>query len=343
MQFLARWLPDRLIWLALLALAACAPQPAAPVEVTRLVEVTAPPRLIRVAYASEADFGDVPTLLALRRLADQGYAVLPINYAQPEIAVEALARGDADLGAGSMRTYWAAVSQGARLATVMEQLANNWEIYAAPDIQGCADLDGRRFAISGSGSVSSSMSSAYVEANCPGTERQIVIIQGSSNRAAALLSGEVDATPVELADAIEIERQAPGKFHALTIFRDDLPGLKTTGIQVSRDFAEQNPQAVRDFIRAVLAVHREINQNHDLLARAAAERLGIDSEVLPQITDAYFAINAWDANGGLTTDDVQYTLDFFTGTGDLAPGLTVSQVSDLSYLEDVLAEIGRQE
>lgn len=339
----SRWLRHSLIWLAGVCLAACTAGPTAPpVEVTRIVEVTAPPRTLRIAFASEPDFGDLPSLMALSLLAEQGYAVLPTNFAAASIAVEALARGDDDVGLGGMRNYWAAVNQGAGLITVAEQVANIWLVYASPDVAECADLDGKRLAISGENSLSAAMTRVYIQEKCPGAEPQIVLIQGSSNRAAALLSGEVDATPVELADAIALEQEAPGQFHVLTNFGHDLPDLKVTGIQFNREFAAQHPEAVEDYLAAVLTVHRQIQQDHDLLAAEASKRLALDPDIVPDIAEAYFAINAWDANGGLTEADVQYTLKFFTESGDLEPGLTVSDVADLSYLDSALAKIGRQ-
>jgi len=327
--------------LAALALAACGPAPTpAAVEVTRVVEVTAPPRTFRIGYPSQADLGDVPSLMALALLADQGYSVLPINFAESVYATDALATGGVSVAMGSTNSFWNAASQGAPVVTVMEQVANLWQVYAVNAIQACADLDGKRFAISGENAVNAKMMNAYIAENCPGIEMQIVIIQGSQNRAAALLAGEIDATPVELADALQLAHDAPGEFHTLTNFGQDLPRLRTTGYHFNRAFAEQHPEAVRDFIRAVLTVHRQINADHERLTGAAALRLDLDPETISDISEAYFAINAWDANGGLTQDNAQYTLEFFQNTGDLEASLTLADVADLSHLEAVLAEMG---
>jgi NitT/TauT family transport system substrate-binding protein len=186
------------------------------------------------------------------------------------------------------------------------------------------------------------MTNAYIAEQCPGTEPQIVLIQGSQNRAAALLAGEIDATPVELADAIQLAHEAPGQLHTLTNFRSDLPDLRTTGIHFNRDFAATHPEVVRDYLRALLTVHRQLNADHAVLAAEAARRLDLDPETLDAITEAYFEINAWDSNGGLTETNAQYTLRFFQSTGDLDAALTLANVADLSFLEAVLGEIGRE-
>ena len=58
--------------------------------------------------------------------------------------------------------------------------------------------------------------------------------------------------------------------------------------------------------------------------------------------EAYTTGSFLPVNGGLTEEDLQYTIDFFTDAGVLEGDLTVEQAADLSYLEAVLEEIGRQ-
>ena len=312
------------------------------VQQTQIVEVTREPLVIHVAYPSIVDMEDIPSVMAHELLAGQGYSVVPTFYAQPELSVQALSSGDADFGNGADRTFWAANAQGANILTIMEQASNGWSIYAVPDIQACADLGGRIFAQHSEGSVSYAMSRAYIKENCPGTEANILILPGSENRRAALLAGEIEATPVELADAIQIEIAAPGQFHQLTRFAADVPQLKTTLMYVNGDFARDHPDAVKDYIRAVLTVNRMIAADHSLLQNEAAKWLAIDPEVLPKVIEGQFAQNSWDVNGGLTVEAVEYSIQFFTEAGSLEPGLSAAEIADLSFLNAVLDEIGRQ-
>jgi ABC-type nitrate/sulfonate/bicarbonate transport system substrate-binding protein len=297
---------------------------------------------IRVAFGAEMLMTDLPQILAHELLAKEGYEVTTTFYSKPELAVEALARGDADIGEGSVPAYWTAISKGANVASIMEQTANEWQIVAVPDIQTCADLDGMRLAHHSESSVSKAMADAYIAESCPGTEPQILFIANSPNRAAAMLADEIDATPLKLEQAMQLEREAPDRFHILTNFAQDVPGLKTVLLQVNRDFADQHPEAVRDFIRAMLTVHRQIDEDPKMLMDEVSKRLEVDPDLLPEITQAYRDINTWDVNGGLTEASVKYSLDFYTNAGELEPGLTVSDVADLSFLEAVLDEIGHE-
>lgn len=303
-------------------------------------ELTGPLR-VRVVFTTVADFGDLPVLMAHEFLSQQGYAIQTTFFAQAEFAAAALARGDADVGIGSIRTHWAAIGKGAEIVTIAEQQANPWMLYAIPEVRTCSDLDGKRFAISGEGSTSASMSSAYVSKNCPGIQRHILLIQGSANRAAALLAGEVDATPLELADFIRLQRLAPGRFHALASYAAEFPKLKTTGIHVNTKFAANHPEFIRKYLYTVLNVERRIYLHHELLERAASKYLEIEPELIHEITAAYFSHNIWNVNGGLTKDDVDYSLRFLKATGDLNPELNESTVADLSFLNSVFTKIGR--
>jgi ABC-type nitrate/sulfonate/bicarbonate transport system substrate-binding protein len=306
------------------------------------VEEVTPNVEIRAAYTAGLDLTDVPSLMAFDLLAAQGYLVRTTSFAQSELAVEALARGDSDFGFGSSRTYWAAVGTGANIVSIMERSANDFLIVTIPEIQTCAHLDGRRFAQHSEGAVSKAMSDAYIQKNCPGIEPEILLIPEGENRAAALLVGEIDATPLKLADYLQVERRAPDQYRALANLAADLPSLKTGLVNVNRDFAVAHPEAVKDYIRALLTIHRQIKRAPDLLVAEAATRLAIDPEVLPQFVAAHCELDIWDVNGGLDEQSVEYSLEFFTTAGKLDAGLTADDVADLVYLNQVLDEIGRE-
>jgi NitT/TauT family transport system substrate-binding protein len=301
-----------------------------------LMAAAPPARVIRVAYPSTADVGDLPSLLARERLAGQGYDVQPTFYARATLAVEAVARGHAEVGMGSTRTYWAAVARGAGVVTVMEQVANGWSLVARPEITTCAGLNARRLALSGEGSLSAALSLDYLRRACPGTEPHIVIIPGSENRAAALLAGAVDASPVELAESVRLSLKAPGRVRTLVDFAAAQPRLKTTGVHVNRAWAGRDPAALHAYLRALLEVHRELRTDHARLVAEARRRLAVDERVV----SAHLTAAAWDPRGGLTAEAVAGTLAFFAAAGSLPAGLTPERVADLGPLERVLAEIG---
>lgn len=321
-----------------LCLAACS----APLSGARPTATPVKSGTIRVGFTSAADLSDVPTLMALERLRARGYSVETQFFEGADLQVAALTKGDLDFGNGSTRTHWNAVAKGAYILTIMEEAADAWSLVAKNEIKTCADLNARRVAYSGSGAVNAALLSAYLQQNCPGTKPNILTISDSGARATALLAGELDATPLELANVLDVQQQAPEKYHTLVTFSEALPRLKTTGVHVRGEFAKQHPDMVHDYLVALLTVERDIRSNPKLLADAVTTFLKMDPAQAAQQSGVYLKNNIWDVNGGLTSDAVAYSVDFFIKSGALPPGLTAAKVSDLSYLDAVLNEIGRK-
>ncbi|MEM7336603.1 MAG: ABC transporter substrate-binding protein [Chloroflexota bacterium] len=311
------------------------------VEVTRIVET----QIVRVAFPSSIDIDDVVALLAFEKMQDEGFAVAPTFYAQGELAAAAVASGQADFGMGSSTVWLSAILAGAEIKGVMEQAANGWSVMGLESIESCEDIGGMRTAIHSEGSVSTAMLRAYIGENCPGTEPNYLVIPGSENRAAALMAGEIDVTPAELIDSIRVQALQPGEFHRIANFATDLSGLRTSGYWVSQEFAQSNPEAMHTFIRNVLEVHRQVNEDPEWFIEQVPRFLELEDEdiaLLPEIVDALLAIDSYPVNGGLSLESGQFTIDFFTDAGRLDAGLTAEQAYDLSYLDAVLAEIGEQ-
>ncbi len=338
-----------IIGIALLVLSsstlACGPTQPETITIVETVVVEKEPLIIRVAFPSSVDIDDVAALLAFEKMQDEGFAVVPTFYAQGELAATAVAGGQADFGVGSSTVWLTAIQKGAPITGIMEQVANGWSLMAVQEISGCADIDGKRVAIHSEGSVSTAMLRAYIGANCPGVEPNYVVIPGSENRAAALMAGEIDATPAELIDSIRIAELRPDEFSRVANFAIDLPGLKTSGIWVRSEFAGQHPEAVKSFIRNVLETNRRINEDPEWFMEQVIRFLEMDEDdiaLLPMIVEALMAVDNYPVNGGITMEGAQYTIDFFADAGRLDPGLTAGQVYDLSYLEAVLVDIGER-
>jgi ABC-type nitrate/sulfonate/bicarbonate transport system substrate-binding protein len=152
----------------------------------------------------------------------------------------------------------------------------------------------------------------------------------------------LDATSLELIDSVSVLEKGGGKFHTLVNYAQSLPQLETTGVHVRREFANQNPEQVRDYLKALLTVHRQIRENSKPLQDAAEKELKLDPAEAERFVKLYLENNIWDVNGGMTRDGVAYSVNFFVEGGSLPAELSADKVSDLSYLDAVLNEIGRK-
>ena len=80
----------------------------------------------------------------------------------------------------------------------------------------------------------------------------------------------------------------------------------------------------------------------DKLRDGILKHLAEDSAVAAELARVYLAANTWDPNGSLTPDRIEYTLQLLRKGNILGADLQVADVADLSYLNAVLTEMGRQ-
>jgi ABC-type nitrate/sulfonate/bicarbonate transport system substrate-binding protein len=170
----------------------------------------------------------------------------------------------------------------------------------------------------------------------------MVVINGSTNRVAALQAGELDTARLEIVDWLQLERQVPGKFSVLIDFGKEFPLVQFSSFTVRRAWAEQNPEAVKDFIRALLTAHRRVAGNPQLFSEQIVKYLSLPPADATIAADAYLKLGVWDVSGGLTDTSIDYMIDFLTTAGSLPGGVKPNDVADLPYLNAVLDDIGRK-
>ncbi len=338
---------NRILTLALvvagvLAAACTATPPTAPNLASTARSSASPAKsgTMRLEVPDEADIADIPWLMAIDWLKEQGYDIETISLSNT-LGPVAMAQGDIDMASLSNQLAWAAIGKGAAIRTVMDKSANTYMLITRKNVQTCADLDGRPVAVGSVSTVNWAMLNAYLQKECPETQPEILVVTGGSNRMAALLSDEVDGAMQDIDDLIELERERPGEFHALIVLAQEFPGLQLNSHAANRDFAEQHPEMVKDVIRAVFAARRTI-QDANVLRDAITRYVGFEPDRAQQAADTYLARKVWDISGTYTPETVQAIIDFLQEFGDMPPQLKAADVTNLSYYNAVLDEIGRQ-
>jgi NitT/TauT family transport system substrate-binding protein len=303
---------------------------------------TAAPLTIRVAYTSDKGLSDIPNLLAQQRLSTQGYVFQPTFYASGELALAALAQGQADLAYGAPFTFWIAIGKGAKVKLISEKISSTFLVAGISKIQSCTDFSGQRVGINSTGAFNTALIKLYITQNCPSTEPQLVVVSGSDTRAAAMLAGQLDASLLEISDWEQLNAKAPGQFHIIMNFAQDLPQVVGVGLFVNEDFAAQHPEAVKAYLRANLEVNRDIAADHSILLNEAVKQLDIEADTLRPVVEDYFKIKAWDVNGGSTDAKIKANVDFLKTLDGFDQTITPERGADLSYLNAVLGVIGRK-
>lgn len=285
----------------------------------------------------------VPLLAALDTLRAQGFTIQAPEVGESELAVQGVVKGDFAFSSGTTSAVLAVDQKGANVKIIADRVANEWTVYATKDIATCQALDGKKLAIHSEGGVSTAMTKNYLATQCPSAKPTILIVPGSDNRLKALLAGQIDASPLELGDAITLESQAGDRFRLITSFAQTLPNIHPTTYYVNGDFASKNPDTVKALLKAVLDQHRKIAGDTKYFSDLVIKYLpSVNKQVLDKIATQYVGLKMFDVNGGLTEENMKGTLDFFTTAGAVPPGLQLSQAADLSFLKAVIDEIGRK-
>lgn len=291
---------------------------------------------IRVAYTSAVDIGDLPSLIAHRALEQHGYVVEPTFFAQPELAVEALANGDVDIANGGARAFWAADAKGADLVMLMEHSENGYLLTVPSEVATCADLHDRTLALSSSGSLPTAIGRAFLQ-QCPGAAPRVLTMPHSGDRLSALLAGSIDAAVLQRADIARLERAAPGRFHALDPPRA-IDHLDLEGVFVSHRLIHDRRQLVVDYVRERIFANRRVLHNSNLLLEEA--RHWSDIGTLDEaVVAGEVAAPAWTADGGVSRESVAATVEFFIQAGSLPHSIERGRVADLSLLADALRAV----
>lgn len=323
---------------------ACAPPAIGPADIAStpapLANEPAKSTTLRIADPTAPGLPDVPYWMALDTLRQQGYVVETIQYARWDLTTTGLSSGEVGIASSSHQTAAAAIGNGARIHAIVGRSRRTYALVATPEIEACADLEAKNVALASTTGVIGALVEGYIERNCPGTQPQIVVIPPGENRAAALLSGVVDAAQLDDDVALELERQTPGTYRVLCSFADEFPEVDITAFYANDDFASQHPDLIKDFVGAYVEAVRRV-QDPQALREEIARYLPDDAAALAN-GEAYLARQAWDVNGGLTPERIESTLAFLTDAELVPPGVQVEDVADLSYLEAVLEEIGRQ-
>jgi ABC-type nitrate/sulfonate/bicarbonate transport system substrate-binding protein len=319
-------------------LLACTPQKPAPTS-----GAPGPRGTLRFSLTGATSVKDVPWFLALDALREQGYEVQITTFAKSSLIPPALVQEEIDVASANANLVWSAISQGADLRSIVGRVNTSFYFIVTKDIQSCGDLDGKPIAFSTRQSVGYVMFEEYVSRHCQDVQPQLLLISDSVNRVVALQTGEVQGAYLELEEWVQLQDTSPDEFHALINFAREFPEVQISTFSVRREWAQQNPEMLRDFVRELLLAYRRVIDDPQLLPQGIEKHLSLEPSLALRLAEAYLAASIWDPNGQLTTRNVQATLDLLGTGGMLATGMEVESVAELSYLNDVLQEIGRRE
>lgn len=297
---------------------------------------------VRFAYPSSADMGDIPSLLAWEQLKKQGIEVIPTFFPKTDLAVQAVVAGEADMGSAAGIAVVKAVESGMNVRIIGEQVRNEWQLVTPVSFKDPKQLDGKRVGYHAPITVTEAL--VKWMANHYKITPNWMIIPGSEVRAEALMRGQLDATPAEIGDVLNILQAKPGQFHVLISYAKIFPQLIGSMYFARADYVQKNAAIVESVLEAILKVHRSIEERPGLVKENTLKLL---PETKPELIDAtaaaYKELRIWDINGGAGKDRGEASLKFFEESGLLKKGaVSYQQAFDTGPLDKVLKKIGRK-
>ena len=297
---------------------------------------------VRFAYPSSADMGDIPSLLAWEQLKKQGIEVIPTFFPKTDLAVQAVVAGEADMGSAAGIAVVKAVESGMNVRIIGEQVRNEWQLVTPVSFKDPKQLDGKRVGYHAPITVTEALVKwMAVHYKISPTW---MIIPGSDVRAEALMRGQLDATPAEIGDVLNILQAKPGEFHVLISYAKTFPQLIGSMYFARADYVQKNAATVESVLEAILNAHRSAEERPGLVKENALRLL---PETKPQLIEAtaatYKELRIWDVNGGASKDRGEASIKFFEESGLLKKGaVSYQQAFDTGPLDKVLKKIGRK-
>lgn len=279
----------------------------------------------------------VPTMMAIERLNDMGYDFQVTQFESTSTEIQAATEGAIDIASASAAAQMAAIDAGLENQFFLTRYINEFVLVAKAEFATCESLDGQRVAIHAQTDITGLLTLSYFEQTCPDAEPNIQIVEGSENRLAGLLQDQLDASPLDLQNTQQLMQERPGEFVVVANFVDDFP-LIAGVYSAPPEWLAANEEMAKDFISVHLDIWEEIFADPQILIDESIERLPeVDPELLEPIVLEYLDKDIFDADGGLEEEIVQQTVDFFSEAAGFENVGSADDVTDRSYLDEVLA------
>lgn len=282
---------------------------------------------------TEPDITTVPILAAVDVVRQAGHKVEVVELAEPELAIGGLAEGAYAISAEATSPALSAIEQEAPIRIIADAIGNQWAIYGKSRVT-CDDLNGRPFGIFSRGAVATAMTEEWVRTQCTGDRKpEYLTIGGSDVRAQALVAGEIDATALELADVVALERSGDSAFTQVVDFGKTLPDLRPQTVYANTAFLAEHRDVAQLFVSALVREHAKINADPRHLV-SLVNRYLPEEEIgdVAEIAERSVKAGLFDA-AGLTERNMQVTIDFFVRAGVIEPGMKAKDATDLSFIK----------
>jgi len=286
---------------------------------------------ITIATPSRGLF-EFPVVVAMRKgfYKDEGIDVDKVQM-QPALGVKALISGDVDYLLAWGSALRAAVT-GVPVKAVVGIAGRPLHVLIArPEIKTPKDLKGRVIGVDSIAGTVDYLARVAVRHFGLEPERdvQIIVTGESPTRLAALHSGAIDATPIDVAFAVKAEDEG---FRRL-VYLGDLIELPLSGIAVTDQKLQTHREQVRKVVRATVRGTRYFKQNRNDTVQMLADYLRITPMQAAKAYDT--SINSFSNDGMISDKGVQLDVQLTKERLKLTKEIPLSQLVDWSLVREI--------
>ena len=282
-------------------------------------------------------------LIALERVRERGIDVELTEFAEEDLAAEAVLGGQADVTLGA--PYAVIQETGAPIRIICQ--LQTLRFFAIADAEAYPDwqaLDGETFTVHSRGSGTEAM--ALLVQQEEGIEfGEISYVSGAEVRATALLQGNVGATFLDIPSWNLVQEEAPDQFHELP-----LPDIGATdeAFVANVEWLEANAEVAQVLLEETLTTWNAIIEDPNFVVEER-ERLGLAEDLEPELEEQIVPYFEQAAQEGVFATDcggeeaARTDFEFYGLVGQVEGDpatLNVEDFWDLAPLEQALETVG---
>jgi NitT/TauT family transport system substrate-binding protein len=286
---------------------------------------------IKIALAETPSDELAAFFVALDRAKANGLDYEWTAFSDEELAIQAVLSGQMDIGFG---TPYAAMQRSKAPIRIVFQLSKlKFFPVTSKKYATLEELNGEPIMLHSRGGGTDSIANVIEDKlNIKFGDRSYV--PGSSNRVAALMAGQTDATIIDLSNKNKVMKIAGDKFNVLPMFEVD---ASDEALFANLDWIKKNEKDVDIFVSALVSVWQDMAKDPTIISRETDPE-GPIGQLPPEILgnlDVFYkdAVEGglYDPNGGGRTAAAA-DLEWYSNAGQLEGDLASLNIEDFWYL-----------
>ncbi|MCG6903517.1 MAG: ABC transporter substrate-binding protein [Rhodobacter sp.] len=286
---------------------------------------------IRIALAETPSDELAAFFVALDRAKANGLDYEWTAFSDEELAIQAVLSGQMDIGFG---TPYAAMQRSKAPIRIVFQLSKlKFFPVSSKKYSKLEDLDGEPILLHSRGGGTDSIANVIEDKiGIKFGERSYV--PGSANRVVALISGQADATIIDLSNKNKLMKQAGDKFNVLPMFEVD---ASDEALFANLDWIKANENAVNIFVGALVSTWQDMAKDPTIIRRETDPDgpIGqLPAEILAELDGFYTdAVEGglYDPNGG-GVKAAKADMEWYSAAGQLEGDAMSLNIEDFWYL-----------